>query len=507
VQDTPCACGDTLRGQSGFTFNFSADNLTGETGTTLSCSNSGIALTIGSAASGIIIEGNDYTLAGDNSNVTTGIFVNAANATIQNLKVTAMLNSGINIAGGIAGISVSGCEIYSNGESGINLFTSNDTDVSEFSFTDNIIHNNGQWGIQLAWGTDNSADDGYIADVELLRNTIYSNGTTTQGGIRFQRDDGNTSNAPMSPGPLTVSYNTIHSNSGPGSRIGDIDASTNSVLYDHNTVYENSENSTVGGAWFSNIVADTDWLFKVFKNTVYSNHTNGIDGRGIYFDEGCSYFEGYNNLSYDHVDNVVHADSFSAGIAVTEGLHGRLWGNVSHDNFVGILIDQANTIDILITNNTIVNNTHSQIRTGHSASAVDSSQITIRNNLMEDSLSTANDYGIYDYDGVHDPVEDHNSYYGFTDDDYQMTKDASSITNDPLLNVDFSIPIISPVVNAGTNPYSDGDGNIYSYNDILLFSDDVDKVVAPGGKIDIGAFEYPEPITIQGTGIGGVGLN
>jgi len=59
---------------------------------------------------------------------------------------------------------------------------------------------------------------------------------------------------------------------------------------------------------------------------------------------------------------------------------------------------------------------------------------------------------------------------------------------DPLLNSDGSLKPGSPCIDTGTNTVLTGTDTIKSLNNILLW--DGSSVVAPGGTIDMGAYEY-----------------
>ena len=85
-------------------------------------------------------------------------------------------------------------------------------------------------------------------------------------------------------------------------------------------------------------------------------------------------------------------------------------------------------------------------------------------------------------------------------------QEAHSITADPELDGNYHIASDSPAKDAGTNPWS-GDTSIHSLNGVMVWNGVSHLIVAPGGLIDIGAYEYTTGSTGSGTGISGASLN
>ena len=69
--------------------------------------------------------------------------------------------------------------------------------------------------------------------------------------------------------------------------------------------------------------------------------------------------------------------------------------------------------------------------------------------------------------------------------------DSNSLSSDPQFNSDFKLKSGSPCINAGTDPFSNGDGNQYDYNGLLVWDDVLDSPVGMWrGGVDIGAYAY-----------------
>jgi hypothetical protein len=72
--------------------------------------------------------------------------------------------------------------------------------------------------------------------------------------------------------------------------------------------------------------------------------------------------------------------------------------------------------------------------------------------------------------------------------------DANSVEgSDPLLNADYSLLFGSPAINAGVDPFSDGDGDQYDYAGQFVWDDSTDSAVGPWADgVEIGAYGFDD---------------
>jgi parallel beta-helix repeat protein len=73
------------------------------------------------------------------------------------------------------------------------------------------------------------------------------------------------------------------------------------------------------------------------------------------------------------------------------------------------------------------------------------------------------------------------------------TQDQNSFAADPLLDTDYSLLSASLAINAGTDPFSDGDGDQYDYARVLVWDDSTDSAVGPWADgVEIGAYGFDD---------------
>jgi hypothetical protein len=72
--------------------------------------------------------------------------------------------------------------------------------------------------------------------------------------------------------------------------------------------------------------------------------------------------------------------------------------------------------------------------------------------------------------------------------------DANSVEgSDPLLDTDYSLLFGSPAINAGVDPFSDGDGDQYDYAGQFVWDDSTDSAVGPWADgVEIGAYGFDD---------------
>jgi hypothetical protein len=114
-------------------------------------------------------------------------------------------------------------------------------------------------------------------------------------------------------------------------------------------------------------------------------------------------------------------------------------------------------------------------------------------NLYDDDTGTKFDWGA--------------NSYNFADWKTNSGQDANSpAIADPLFvdasGNDFHLQAGSPCINAGTDPFSDGDGNKYDYDNMLVWDDSLDSPVDRWGDgVDIGAYGYFSEQSMQHLGL------
>ncbi len=384
----------------------------------------------GSSSARIVIQGYG-TGATINTSETAGIFlINKAYITIQNLAVTGGTSHRISIARGCSYINVINLSIVDHTNTGVYVNARDDADSHDITIRNNTITGGSSNGIWLDWGDADGGEAGILYNITIRDNIISTNDNY---GIRMFSAD-TTNDLAYN---IKIIDNTIQNNVYAGIFFRDVTDTAGANLVSGNTVSGNSASSTLGGIHFGNTATIT-----VEDNLVYSNQTNGIDGRGIYFDTNTTDFICQRNIVYDHVDYSTPPQQ-SAGISVTDAQRGVIAFNTTSANDAGITVGGATTVDIEIYHNTVFNNTDRGISIN---SNMDSSEITIKNNILDSNTT----YAIYDGDGSHEPVIDYNCYYGNGTDLYQIaSKGSNSITSDPTLTAAGKLNEGSPALNTG----------------------------------------------------------
>jgi hypothetical protein len=352
-------------------------------------------------------------------------------------------------------------------------------------------------------------------EVGKVRRAIYASAKdyvkVTNIEIKFQGWDGTSDGIFIAAGCTgwEITNNTIHhignreaTEQGDGVQIND---GTHTIS--NNTVYECGRH---GIYVYADATGSSPQNFTIEDNLLYNNYHTQIDF-GTHASAGAN--GGHvvkNNLMYV-TDAMVDLDGNTAGIAFTASSADM--SNVTATNNVmygplqyGIIMN-TNVIGFDILNNTIystkVGSGIGGITTegnGNMASGVVKNNIVYINSVsttsqclyFADSNDLTSDYNII-YNANGKPAHIDGTPYS-TWNDYRTAFpafDANSSYTDPLLNSDYTLQSRSPCINAGTDPFSNGDGDQYDYNDYLVWSDTSDSAVGPWADgVEIGAYGF-----------------
>jgi len=245
------------------------------------------------------------------------------------------------------------------------------------------------------------------------------------------------------------------------------------LLVENNVFEDGIETESCDGAYFIDDWMATDDVY-ISRDTVI--RYNKFDGSKPF---GCS----------------------GSGVSLFKATGSLVYGNIFIDNdrhiSVGDGDDDAPTDYYYIYNNTFISTNDDPTIDGDGIAIrirlYDDTNVEVKNNIIWDNV-----WGIYianDNDGT--LTETNNLFFANTTDDIydgpgtqSVTLGTGAVESDPEL-WGYEISEDSPCKDAGTNPWSDGDGDKSSYNGIEVWDDDTDTVTAPGGTIDIGAWERP----------------
>ena len=303
-----------------------------------------------------------------------------------------------------------------------------------------------------------------------------------------------------------------------------IEGSDNWRLY-NNTIYGKTFSSTASSTCIKIENSDSG---DGYKNTIQdgwngSYYGGGGNGAGIQVSGSSEANKFYRNKISGCYIGIVQV--------ITSGNDGNLYKfNEVIDSIVNCIDIQASgTNPPLIYNNTIIHNPNSNNNpayTGHGLSFQVAALLgTAANNIIVVEVASENCNGIAITDpGVCDFRLDYNHYYVTASGNYgningtnynslanwktaiqgdaevsnlagtSNLAEANGNDGDPLFvsATDFHLTSPSPCINAGTDPFSDGDGDQYDLSGNLVWSDTTDSPVGYWeGGVEIGAYAFP----------------
>lgn len=377
----------------------------------------------------------------------TGMAIDSV--TVKNLEC-----NGIDIVGSAPGVSITNCTVTSMGYgaydyefSGIAVYAlADDGEFSGMTLSGNTISGCNGMGISI-YGHDTS---NRMSNVVIANNDSSGNGT----GIYLQYVDG-----------ATVYGNTFNNNTV--------------------ALYSSVENYGIGVMTGSNI-------------TTYGNiiSNNGVDGIEFWGGTGGTPEKG---VSDDNIveRNLIYGNGDDGVSILTDYVSGTLVRfNIIYGNGENGFKDNGGGTGKVFSNNIVYNNTYDEIR------CVSCTGLTIKNNIAY----AINNEALEDFadDGTLD-AHLNNCYYkasgtvvSWDSVDYALaqvtTFEASAVAADPKLNTNYTLSPASPCKYAGTDPFSDGDGDQYdatSPTPLKIWDDATNATVGPWGYgITLGAFGY-----------------
>lgn len=340
---------------------------------------------------------------------------------IDGCSITGAAAVGLGVFGGGNDIIIRNSTIDDSGGAGIFAEAKDDKDIYNLEIDECVITGNGTSGVYFLYGDPDTGEGGLVYTVDITDNLIDGNGAK---GIRTYSNDGTNEMAY----DIFIDDNTISNNDAAGIVLRDITNTSGENKISNNVVTENCVGDTPGGIYLAYVDAVI-----VERNLVYSNHTNGIDGRGISFDVGTqNSIMRYNHIS-DHVDRVTEGASDSAGIAIIGSAaypnqNNEIGYNISYNNQYGFHVyggDDDDIINLDLHNNIFSNNDSNglDIRT-----VTDAGGITVTNNIVANNGS----HGFYSGD-VNELNDDYNCVYNNAVGNYDgVSAGASSIVAKPL---------------------------------------------------------------------------
>jgi hypothetical protein len=225
------------------------------------------------------------------------------------------------------------------------------------------------------------------------------------------------------------------------------------------------------------------------NNFIDTVETSLPDGDGIIIDFNWSdptYDSNYNIVRYNYVTGC-NAGTSSAGVCNYRGSNNQIYYNILVGNSVGIRNSSTYSANNLFYNNVLVGNLYGARLDGSEGDA--SPETTFINNIIANNTST----GIRIVWSATEPTESYNCFYGNGEYDIydvsgaaEVTIDATSITNNPLLKFDYSLY-------EGSSCYQTG-VRVTTLHNLNTFKGDYNgDPVAPYDLINIGAFNIDRP--------------
>ncbi|MDH3267860.1 MAG: right-handed parallel beta-helix repeat-containing protein [Ignavibacteria bacterium] len=394
-------------------------------------------------------------------------------------------------------ITIQNCTIDSAGtdagQFAISLFMTSAATISNFTIDNNTILGNGTAG-GIVFQLYDDVGTFTCSNISITNNDISSVGETAAIELSIV---GNF-DADRTYQNVDLDSNTIHNSSAGGMFLESIRSASGTNSIRGNTIYEMSTGQSIGGI----MMIDCDSMI-VQYNKVYDNHTNGIDGRGIYFDIGTENSVMRYNLVYGHNDNDGSANEFhaSAGLAITGvntadslNANNEVYSNITYGNTNGIHVSSDSVDGLKVYGNTSHDNDKDGI---HIYDGLIGSELHIYNNIF-----FSNDrYGVWS-NGAISPDIDYNLVNGNSTGNYlNINAGSNDISSAPLMtdpaNADYTLTANSPCIDAGADlgatyklalkpgstwPSSVSTSSQYEY-----------------GRWEIGAYVYPIPDTGETT--------
>jgi hypothetical protein len=428
--------------------------------------NSAITYALYTAAAQYVVIDHIHVKGGTNANALLGQNITVTNGTSTGGSTGYWIASGTSISNTIiTGATGSNGGIYSSNSSDITL-----SDVSVTGSTGSTAMH----FLNVSSLTLSDVDSTYNAGVGLFidgtgsnytinRLNASSNGGTTEEGCLFYN----------TPGSLNLLSNiTIYDShfDNNGSNGLGFRGTGDTVLVSGSTSSGNrGDGFNIHNVW-TNVIFD--------NSTADSNGVAGVSGAG----DGFSFHE----TSTGTIRNSTASNNLKTAIAHVDDSSVVMQYNVfSHTtNGTLSLVYLQGTGHFELINNTI----YSPAQIGNGVELVDAEAI-IKNNIVQGF-----NIGILKSRGT--LTEDYNNAYGaFTENYSGFFAGEHSIQQDPnfadTADDNFSLQSNSPAINAGTNSVWSGQNNIIDYEGNAI-TNGSGTIVASGGTVDIGAYEFQD---------------
>lgn len=430
--------------------------ITGGTWDLSSCTSTRLAIITGGDS--VDISGISFTGPGSRSITSHPILIaSVASVDIHNNTITNAGYISISVTGASTHCHISGNTISGGQDYGINVGANSNGAMVH----DNIIHDiaYGSTGIKI---TSDSC--------EVYNNSIYN---TSLYGISLT---GTNNKAYM---------NTIHdvwnaSNYGAGGvGTGIIILTTGTT----NEIYRNNVYNCYLGIQCSTSAGNGG--DKIYSNIVRSSYINGIDING---DPGVNHIEVYNNTVYHNPDATIGGgDPVGHGIDVqSSGKKAKIANNIIWVNKLG---GGTNNCQGLYFNKTGGAGVISEILLDHNL--VYGITNAVLGRVIDDSAGTNDATTLAGWQTIV-ATKASNLIKGM--DGVVASAESHSLSADPLFKsaTDFSLKGASPCINAGADVWT-GTASVFDFAGTRI-TNAAGVLVAPGGKVDIGAYEYKPSI-------------
>lgn len=373
------------------------------------------------------------------------IFVQASGTSsiYQNIAMTA--NSGVafafNNATGQAhsGVTITGCTftgVASNSGAGaaIGWFlsaTSALSTLTNITISDNTFDGFIAGRSVIHFRTEDDTDVGSV----MTGITVSGNTFTNCAGIMLEANHGH--NTYGIGGTITVNGNTaVGCTYGTGTSGSGGFASING--FTKAEVYENDINGIAGTAGFCNVFYATA---DIHDNVATNIESLTIDGNGVLFDLGCRNCVARNN-TFVNIYTIGSNENCGVGVMILAATGCVAQGNTVNGCRWGVYIGaQGAGQSGKVVCNTFTGCTSGAIYAGATSALAGCD--------VRDNIFTGDGYTVRDLSAATWTGEDYNCFYGFATGASAHTLGTNSITTDPLLGTDYSIPATSPCKGAG----------------------------------------------------------
>jgi hypothetical protein len=280
-----------------------------------------------------------------------------------------------------------------------------------------------------------------LSDVRIERNTFQ-----TFRGNAIEAFDGHTTFGVFRG--IRILDNDIQdgtegfSNIGGGIVLGGIGNST-TAGFGRNDIARNKIHRIVGATGAFNLFYGQ---YYVWRNDVDTVSTTTIDGNGLLFDHGCNFSAAWNN-EFRNIVGKAGVFNSGVGIMVLDATNCKAYGNTFDNVLCAILLGTAGAGQSC----TIVTNTFTRVQVYgvYAGANADLPNCGVRNNIVQGS-----GHSVYDLTATAWTAETRNCFHGFASGTLNHTLGAGTITTDPQLGTDYSIPATSPC--KGTGVYIPG---------------------------------------------------